>query len=184
MAELEEAYDRYWKQRKAYQQADRESLDIRLMPERERLARAIRGELDQSRSVDDIQKSLGSKNRNFFYSILNNVPYLSYAKPKPENETTATVPAIDTKSAEPVFPLTYETEWVDDIGERVLITVTDSSTTPPTKTEHLLIRKYWPESNDYTTSADGLPDEFKRMDLDKETRDFYKQILVNLRENR
>lgn len=117
MSELVDAYEAYWTQRDAYKKADRESLDNRLSPERDRLGRAISAEINAGKlSMTEVQEILGTNNRNFLYSALKGVPYLEYVNTpslKPRKGTKLENALADIVEPEDRFTVHRETQIVD-----------------------------------------------------------------------
>jgi hypothetical protein len=97
MTELQDAYNEYWAARKAKQAADRDNLDGYLLPQRERLARAIVAQQAEGRNVTELQDEVNNKNRNFLYSILKGVPYINKYKAA-EPDLPSVVSANDAKA--------------------------------------------------------------------------------------
>lgn len=115
MSKIEEVYARYKSQREAYKEADRNSLDARLTPEREAFAAAIREILDAGGSISAIQEELGTNNRNLLYSILKGVPYIKYGKtdtPKQPAETDNTVSTPEPETFSPDYGIGRNGEGV------------------------------------------------------------------------
>lgn len=108
LSKIEEVYTRYKAQREAYKEADRNSLDARLTPEREAFAAAIREILDAGGSISAIQEELGTNNRNLLYSILKGVPYIKYGKtdtPKQPTETDNVQSTPETEEFSPDYDI-------------------------------------------------------------------------------